>query len=989
MRKLPASVFLLLFLMAGCVGRTGESRFAEQAAPILERHCLSTICHGVAPDAKASGEVLDPRFLFITVDGAGHVADTAAAYATVRSRLDTTERIEYSTLLRKPLAVEAGGVAHEGGHQFESRDDADFAALLNWASGESGGGEGGPLSSLTPLEQQFGDEVLPVLRDRGCMAARCHGPLTFFGGLQFVPPMDGVGGGFSVADIKTNHLAALHNAALGGDATRSRLLCKALPLDAGGTIHRGGNDLFFPHADGADPRSDPGAQAIVRWVEAERKAAVAPDAPDAPTGIVFVRGPIAPHDFTDVQAFRPGSDVWYYPSLAPGAAALNLTAAAHAGGPADVRDPSVTHDGKAVLFAMRTSADDCHNLYRIQLDGSGLERLTSDTGTLAGGGKVVNRWPSEGPKGRVFFASTRAGTVDQTGRSLDVDLYELRAPEAPGGMPTPVRLSYTPTPELSPSFLAVGEFRGTLAFTVIRDSGDRWRAPIFRFPPDRNPLHPQADYHPHHGQTVPSEASFHIRELPDGRDVVVMLDRGNQWEGGGLAVIERQLGPDVTAAQMANLSVPGFMHAVSVIDRAAASSKKSLGMYRDPAPLPDGRLVVSYAAGAIDLNDPAARPDTGLYLLTLGTQPDGSSTVAKRDLLVDAAGLADDQPAVVYARPEEDDVHDYAWDDSQPRGEVNYIGGLPLEAILGSLPPVGPKPFRTDIVGVRVYAWPATKPSDNPPIDPSQIANHDSASTWWSNGAHPPAILVAEAPFAADGSIYASAPAGVPVRAQTLDADNYARGNQLQIWVYVLGAQKLTVGVNPKRYTRLCAGCHGSTSGRPEDALPPPTPGEADVVSGASTTLATFKDGNPRLPLPSVALATGALPTFHFRRDLGPILSRSCAVTGCHAGASPKGGLDLTPRKTTYYDSAYEALQAFGDGSTGGKKYLDERGASAFGSYLMEKIAGRELGAPRTLDFQCPPAGSGVPGLSTDEVKAFARWIDLGAIYRTPGVVEP
>ena len=53
-------------------------------------------------------------------------------------------------------------------------------------------------------------------------------------------------------------------------------------------------------------------------------------------------------------------------------------------------------------------------------------------------------------------------------------------------------------------------------------------------------------------------------------------------------------------------------------------------------------------------------------------------------------------------------------------------------------------------------------------------------------------------------------------------------------------------------------------------------------------------------------------------------------------------------------------------------------GSSAWSSYLIELIYGRELGAPRALSAPCP----GDPPLSDDERMVFVRWIDSGAVYR-------
>jgi hypothetical protein len=799
------------------------------------------------------------------------------------------------------------------------------------------------------------------------MAARCHGPLSF-AGTQFVAPMDGEGGDFSVADIRANYDAARRNLALGGDGSRSRLLVKALPLDAGGVLHRGGNDLFFPHVGGADPRDSDGARAIVAWADAERAAIVGGEAPATPSGILFVRGPVSARPILALDGFRPGSDVWFYPSLTPGATAIPLTAGAHVG-LADVRDPAVSHDGTRVLFAMRRSKADCMNIYEIGLDGTGLRQLTHDSGLLPGGGKAVNRWPIYAPGGRIVFVSTRAGELDETSRALDAELWMI--PEAGGA---PVRLTYTPTPELAPTMLATGEFRGSLAFTTIRRGTGGFKGAVFRFAIDHDRAHHlQPEYHPHHGQTAPADVTWAMRELPDGRDVAVLMDRDSMWESGQLAIFERQLGPDLAADAMADVSVPGFRHAVSVLD--------SRGAFRDPAPLPDGRIVVSWSA--------TDGGDSGLYLLTLGAGKDGEPTLADRTPLLDAPGLADDQPAIVFARPDEDDAHADAWDPMLSTGVLRHSGLAVNGAILGGgLGPSGPKPFPPGGAGARLVGWWPTSPASLPVmhIDPALIANHDPASTWWSNGVHGPVRVLAELPLAPDGTLFAAPPARAGFRVQLLDEDGLVAGAQSQLWLHFLGGEVVPQGVPVDQYPRLCSGCHGALDGRPADALPPMI--DLDAIAGASITQATNAAANPRRPLAPAVVADPRV-SFDFGRDLAPIFVRSCALAGCHAGAAPAGGLDLDAQPTDYYDSAYEALQAFGDGSGGGKKWIDERDGSARRSFLMEKLLDRELDAPRALDAPCPPPGSSAPPLTREELAAIARWIDLGAIYRTPPEQSP
>ena len=512
----------LVALAVGCGGRAPRERFESSVVPVLERRCAAATCHGVAPGAQAAGDVIDPTRFFLALDARGRLADVAAAYANAKLRINTVERPEYSTLLRKPLGIDVGGLPHEGGHFAATRDDPDWRALRDWVVAESGGGEGASPDTLTPLQEQFASDVQPVLRDRGCMVSRCHGPLVMFGGLSFQTPIDGSGGGFSTAQTVANYTAARHNLALTGDGTRSRLLVKALPLDAGGVIHRGGNDLFFPHDGRSNPRDAPGPHAIAAWAAAERAAAV--PGPSEPAGVVFVRGPIAPHRFLELDAFRPGSDVWFYPSLASGAKAVNLTAAVHGGGPADIRDPAVSHDGKRIAFAMRLSEDDCHNLYEIGLDGSG-----------AAPAHLRPRHAPGGRQAREPLADLRSGRAtllrfDTRGCARRDRARARQRPLHAGARP------FRSAAHLDPDARAVADLPGHRR--VPRHAGlhggpapNGFDASMFRFPPDRAPEHPQADYHPHFGQTAPGEVTFGLRELPDGRDVAVLFDHDARLGG--------------------------------------------------------------------------------------------------------------------------------------------------------------------------------------------------------------------------------------------------------------------------------------------------------------------------------------------------------------------------------------------------------------------------------------------------------------------------
>jgi hypothetical protein len=96
--------------------------FVQDIEPILQqRGCSNVACHG----GQGSGELLLSGGL-----------DVFADLQAVRG-LVTTWEPQDSPLLRKPLAVAAGGVTHSGGDIFADQQDVDYQTVLSWISGEA------------------------------------------------------------------------------------------------------------------------------------------------------------------------------------------------------------------------------------------------------------------------------------------------------------------------------------------------------------------------------------------------------------------------------------------------------------------------------------------------------------------------------------------------------------------------------------------------------------------------------------------------------------------------------------------------------------------------------------------------------------------------------------------------------------------------------------------------------------------------------------
>ena len=947
MRARLLSVVAFAATLAACpVDERAQVVFERDVVPIIEASCAASTCHGVPPDAEASGEVINWDLFFVATDSQGRVSDPSAARAAALRAVNTVEAPELSTFVRKPLDRAMGGLAHRGGDNFASLGVEEVQQILTWINLEPVGGE--DPEPLTTLEQQFADDVQPTLERLGCMSANCHGPdasipFRLDGGLR------GLKGNGAV---RHNYGKARSMLALDGDPAQSRLLRKALPLGPG-TLHKGGNAGFL---DGLDT---PQAAAIQDWACAERLAAVGEPCFDAEeavaSGFVAVRGPIAPQDPFDVDRFLPGSDLWFVPlsgaALTPGTP-VNLTAELH-DAPADITDPSVSPDGRSVAFAMRTAEDRGHALWMLDLESGLAQQLTGEGGPIPGG-VSTDRDPAWGGDGRIWFVSTRAGTVADGAAHLDADLYALDP--ATGDV---VRRSWTPHVERMPNWYSVGANGAEVAFTAVRAAvpGPQ-RAHSFRFPPGL-----QTEYHQHFGITPVETLHWDQRELPDGRFLGIVGELGNAWIGGRPTVIDRNFGPELPGeGPWDDIGLPVYAPPMVSLDDDAFASGPTARIWRDPAPLPDGRALFAVAEGALDLESPAVEPTFVIELVALQEDPwGGGPKVASRTVLAAESGISWTDPEPITVRGPLPVHAEQQWDPQASTGLLKHQG-LPItDGIMANLAPWGPKYATDGIVGVRVVEAIA--------VDPVAAA----AATQSGFG---PSRILAEMPLEADGSFFLELPAGIAFRLQPLDARGMTHGVMHNRWFDIAPGQTISQGVpssRPELYDARCAGCHGSLSGDPSEAFP-----VADVLTTATLTLSRFEAGDPRRPKAAVLLGDATRQTVTFVDDVQPLIETRCLF--CHSGSTPTGGLDLGAGAGDWH-GGYLALLGGGGNSAGGGQYLDRAEGKARGSWLIERLLAEELDAPGPAPEEAHPAGG---ALTADEVHTIVQWIETGALYAEP-----
>ncbi len=979
---------LLLSVFAALAGGCDdeEDPFATKVAPILEGRCASGECHGVVA-GTADEFALDPElWLTFDVDANGKLTDLAAAEASVKAKVNSTEDPRFSSFLRKTYPVALGGQYHFGEPVFTSPDTPEFEVLAEYVASVKDGGEDADEPPLDPLEAQFRDTVYPLLIQKGCATATCHGDLNF-GVSVFAAPVDTSTFAVSNRDLRETYLNARINVTTWGEPLRSRLIAKMLPLAYGGIPHKGGNDTFFA-ADverGDDPRESADVAAILSWLEAEKQAALGDLAGQTgrASAVVVVGGPVPVGGPFEADAFAPGSDLYRLDAPFDGSPVL-LTGAAH-DQPADIRDPAISHDGKTIVFTMRRSEEDARNIYTIGVDGSGLRQLTHDSARAANGRVVANMAPVFGPNGgydgptattpRIYYASTR-GDLSDDARFQNADLYAMNL-DGEGVE----RLTYTVVPEARPWFLSNGEFFGAMSYTIKRSAEGGYKGVLFRFPVDHNgDVHIQPEAHPHFGMSEPQQVFWGLRERADGRAVLTLMDEGNRTRGGQLALLERQFGPEVPVGAEESATLPGFRHALTVLTPDAAREGESAdGVWRDPTPMPDGSILVAHAAGPVDL---AAPPADLAYVLKRITVEEDPAT--DRPALKTVETLLDgerswSQPVAVVPRAPEDPPHERQWNEEESVGLLVHSGVDVIEAVLSQLTPTGPKAVKSDIAFVRpVVPLSALADLVGAPLEVTAVPagetrdGHGHATNLSLSG-RMPLFAAVEIPPAPDSSLAAWIPARVPVRVVTLDGDKMAYGALQHQWYAVLPGERFPVGLPVSSYPARCAGCHGAMDGNPQTVLQPPT----DLVTQASVTLSRYDGADRRKPLELPTVVPEMFVFADFRADVQPILDAKCVT--CHGPDDAQGGLTLTGAPTDHYTDAYESLLRPGDGSAGGFEYVDAAGYRGRGSFLVEKLRNQDYEAPRAVDQPCPPDGA--EPLTAEELQTITRWIELGATF--------
>jgi hypothetical protein len=799
----------------------GYDQFVSQVQPILSDLCSFGTCHGGTQSDfyLACGDTEDQlRHNYV-------IARSFVAAQTSRSEL-----------LLRPLSPNAGGVSHSGGDIWTSAGDPQFSALEDWAAAV------GPLDAPdeSPGYDYFEKEVMPVVLQRGCAMPQCHSPQGF----NDFRLRAGSRGFFSPLALRRNYEATRREfiAVDTPDPNQSRILKKNVSSAHGGITHRAGITLLEGRDAGGDPTvcedqadSPEGRSAyctIVEWLRIEREAAVddglvSPLAEGDTVPIIYVDRPANPDRAIDFATYRGDARLMRVDAtLGPlgtltafsAPVALDLSACG-VGADYDVRGPEISYDATRMTFALREGEGDGLNVYVADLDGAACEKLTTDGGDQDSGVAIHNfdpvfvpADPIHNPDGAIVFASTRPGRSGKANLSprFRLPASNLWRTGVDGGELE--QMTVLNGSELAPAVM----HNGQITMSTEKATEDFYQVSGRRINWDLT------DYHPllaqRRDESIGYAQATEIREVLDRNFWVVLSDDDAWFSGGTLAAFNRSIGPFEDGRDD-----QGFVKSVTFLDPAneGAGRGAAQGAYRSPFPAPDGSVLVSFAAGSLDLTQKNAAVDYDLVVLDPVTQ-------VRTMVAGDGDGRFQVEGVIAYARAQRHvfvnipqlvfgGTHLAAVAD-QDRAWAHFPDLPMLATLLGSNARRG-----RDLEGMsegnrlRVYrAEPPPGPGDG------------TFQNWVELGA---------VGLAADGSAFVSVPAGVPVILELASGDDavFTMSEEHQFGP----GEMISLGIDRDFFDGVCGGCHGSTSGRELDVVV-----DADALTGASVSASRPEPGS-------------------------------------------------------------------------------------------------------------------------------------------------
>lgn len=426
-----------------------------------------------------------------------------------------------------------------------------------------------------------------------------------------------------------------------------------------------------------------------------------------------------------------------------------------------VAEPEISWDGKQVIFSHRGQDDPWWQIYRINVDGTGLTQLTK--------GPYHNVGANFLPDGRILFATSRSGIRDEYHGYPCTVLCVMNA-DGTGMQPIATNIGRDNEPALLNdgrivfSRLEVFYSRNKTELTLHAMHTDGTQDVVL-YGPERRAYWRKLDHGPKspadgqeapltHRVTRPTQP----QAMPDGRHIVVSTQ-------GGLVLIGSKRTEETHIT-------PDFRE----------------WAYTTPFPLPDGTILCA----ATPKVEEREKVDLALYLFNPAT--------GKRALVYNDPARADFEARPIIARRSPR---------NQPSTKSNnaYSGRFLCSSVFATQEAevLERGRFVRLIEGVPVIARHST---------------HTNPWEVWKNHGGTFARVLGTTPLAPDGSFFVEVPADRLMHFQVLDSDRRVVGNQLT-WIYPrAGETKSCVGCHENPHTTARGNDPLASHYAPVDFLP-------------------------------------------------------------------------------------------------------------------------------------------------------------------------
>ncbi len=465
-----------------------------------------------------------------------------------------------------------------------------------------------------------------------------------------------------------------------------------------------------------------------------------------------------------------------------------------------VADPEISFDGLKVIFSMRRSRGDHWHIFTMNVDGSNLKQLTD--------GDFDDFDPVFLPSGKILFTSDRANFVDEYNKAMCEVMYTMNADGS-----NIQRISFNLSDDFDPIVLRDGR----IGYTRWEHHGNINRFPLFFTNPDGRATF--LLFGPH------NRNFFHPRELEDGNIVAVMSRRVNGDEGALVLLhLDRGSADPLQPGDYENLA-PNI-----VSEKMLSGPPFPNGAFKYPFPLPDGRLVVSYAPGPFESHEDA---DYGLYVINR----DGSGLT----LLYNDPQTNEFDPVVVTPRPIPPVIPEQL-----AKGANGQSGVFICQDVYFRQSKDGQDRPNRELKEVKFVMV-----SEGLPIDPKDRQMISLTSFERKR-------ILGLAPVYEDGSFAIRVPSNTPIAFHTLDSLGRAIVSKRN-WIYV----------RPGENFEACTGCHGPRGKK----------------SNPNPIAATKEPTDLVVPIEKREVIA-------FQNAIAPIIEAKCV--SCHGGATPAANLDLS-----------------------------------------------------------------------------------------------